>query len=482
MKREPWQFQSIQVGAPPKSIKAAGEFGFTAYDGNVVGLGQGVKAIESIATDSTIVQNLSPVGQAAVISGIRAINQIAEGNITAATTTLVGAVIAGTGYYTARAIAEGTVDTVTQSVAEIAGDLGALVPLLGIWIDSMAKYSGSATANTDSEVTAACKIQYTSVRWGTAADGKVLPCDLFMAVEANDKWPGGSYDAKTVYENDGLYLFQGKPAGAPKYHRLSLMTVIDALIDNPGLSSNAKKCWPDQGLTSNERKIAKGLRNAIAAAYQRPGYVRDYMAKFNLPGPYSATAQESDGGYALWPVFSDILWSAWRQGRLQNSFIYYQYAAYAQKGYGNNQVGILADRYAAMLNGIPASKADPTGYYFGIAIDQARTTWMNNSDTGKFVPCGIIEQRPVGNFVSMLTGWDQYVDSHYVAVPKGNAANNPLHGSVPNLPPGIKPGRQIQSTNWLFLAILAGAAGYAYSPVKVKALASTAVREVKKVF
>jgi len=457
-----WQF--IQVGAGPAVINAAGKLGFTTYSGENVSLGKGVQAINDIAKNSDIISNMSPMGQAAVASGMRAINQLAAGNLAAATTTVAASVIAATGYLTAKAVAEGAVSTVTLTASEIASGLGAMVPLLGAYVDAMATYSGSATGKSPEEIQAACQLTFGSVKWGTAPDGRVLPTDIFMAPRVNDEVKPGPYGAYQFYKDDGLRLLGKKIAGVPYYENSlgGLLSLLDSNASN--LSGNEKKVWPNAGLTPSEKKIAKNLRLAIMAAYQRPGFVRQYMADNGLPGPYSAAAEPTDGGYALWPLYADIFWQAWRQGRLPSSFLIYVMAREEEN------VDALLQAYLVVLGFQSAAKGDPDGKRFNSAMTLAKSVWMNQSDSGKNIPCVTLDDRATGQFVAMVTGWDQFVESHYVNVPGLQAPNNPLHGGVITFRPQPRPVRK----SVLPLALIVGAGTLYFKPQLVsKLFAST---------
>ena len=478
-----------RVGALPEGpsfrqggvVRAAGEFGFTDYQGNNVSLGQGIEAIQDIATDSNLFNNLPVVGQVAVLSGMRAINQLAAGDPVGALTTSAAAILSGTAFYTAKAISEGAVSTAALTVSDLASGLGALVPLFGVWLDAMVNFSGSATANSPEEIEQNCKRGYMTVRWGTAQDGKILPTDIFMSPQVSaDAYPGGPYPTQLylesgqhgAYDNTGDGLRQPPGYGAPvgpdatmSNYGMTFAGLLAALDSAPVLHGNQKQIWPREGLTAAEKSAAKKLRLAMSACYARPNHVRNYMLKSGIDGPFSATAEKTDGGFALWPVYASIFTAAWLDGRLPNSYVLYTISDEA----GLNGAGRLVDAYQLLLGGKNRSAAqyDPDGTKLLPAISLARSAWMNESDTGKTIPCPILEQRVVKQFYAMVVGWDQYVNGVYIDIPGGQASGNPIHGLPPggilNLPPGLfrpQPSWWDVASTALFFAAL-GAGAYA---------------------
>lgn len=472
-----WQFKSVAVGAEPKLINAAGKFGFTAYNGDNVTLGKGVSAIQDVAANSEIVSKMSPVGQCAVVSGMRAINQLAAGDWVGATTTLAASIIAGAGYLTAKAVAEGAVSSVTLTASDLASGLGALVPMLGVWIDAMATYSGTATAKTPDQILANCRSWFGTVKWGTAPDGKVLPTDIFMAPLVGDSYKGGAYSAQRFYEDDGLRLYQNKPIGLGGYGT-GLAEVLIAIESAPTIAGRPKKLWPGMGLTPAEKKAVKNLRLAMSAAYQRPGFVRAYMANNDLKGPYSASAQETDGGYALWPIYADIFWQAWLSGRLPSSYITYLVARRQ-----NKSADVLLDTYQMALGpGRSAVQYDKSGKAFGVAKAIAMPIWLGQSDTGKTIPCVTMDDRAIIQFYAMVTGWDQFVDSHYIDIPGLQAPNNPLHGTNGGVkfPPILV---KRQNSDLIVIAAMALGASYYYKkPAGVASAIDSTISKIRRSF
>lgn len=402
-----------------------------ALPGQAPSLDKGVDAIVDIGTSKELRGSMSGAGSAVLWGAMKAMGQFAKGDATLAVGATAALVLAGTAYYAALMIAEKTTKVATAAGEKVSDAFGS-VPLLGLFVDLgvlIVTEGGSASGKTQSAVTNACRSQFRYVSWGTAPDGRLLPGDIFMgaAVTNDEEAKQLDRDAAFIQDNDGLKTYLGAIDG----RNLGNLSILLRELEEPVSNPKAEIAWPKAGLTAAERSVLRKLRLGMAASYKRPAWA----------GGKGVVKEPTDGGATLWPLYADILWTAWRQGRLPYGYLLWR--ASDNDAYYAHFASIHASGAASVIHNIPAGQA---------AVNQHFADY----DDGRTVPCALLDNRAVTQLTKMLAGWDQLVSSPYFQFQGAQAADNPFHA-----PPafGVEHGGGLAIAKWLLYAGV-GAAGF----------------------
>lgn len=423
-------------------------------------LGKGVDGMIDIGTDTVLKNSMSPVGSAALWAGMQSMGQFAKGDPTLATGIAAGAVLAGLSYYTAKMIAEKTTEAAVAGAKEIYGELSDF-PMLGVFIDTaiiIVTEGGSATAKPQSQRTAECQATFKTVVGGTGPSLKMMPTDVFMfaAVTKAEEAANEQHNAAFIRDQDGLAPYAGSIRG----HNNADLTYLLRRLEEPAKpNKHAEQAWPNMGLTAAERSVLRKLRLGMSAMYKRPKWV--------WPNPNSSSGQEftdqpTDGGTGLWPLYIDILWHAWRDGRLPYDYLLWR-STYGMQPHEDNYYAFYSAIHkaglASTINNVPAGQAAVDAHYA-------------DSDAGNTIPCPLLDNRAVMQLTKMLQGWDQYVDPQYNAqFQNAQAANNPFHApSVSTFQRSIGKQPLVSLAGLAILGALGATGLYVFQPALAKSL------------
>lgn len=438
--------------------------------------GAGVDAMIDIGNSKGLTKSLSKVGQASMWAGSLAMSRAAHGDYGQAVGIAAVPILAATAYYTAKAISENFASAAAKGVIEAAGAVSDAIPIIGMILDVLLPAIAYMQAQPEAWNEMAgkvCASRFQVVQIGNGPNNEILPADLFMGEtrnpETGNSWP----DALTpnVGKKSGGY----KPYEQPnqRTHNHASLTELLMLLELPApVSENAKRAWPKAGLTDEERKVLRKLRLGISSLY------------VNAITGARISEGETDGGSSLWPLFIDILTSAWHEGRMPRDWLTWRYVAELEKHGGSFKASNALANFAAMFAFNPAIK-DVLKAKTPI---MATRNWVINQTAGtnlSFVSSGVCplwDDRAVGALELMMAGWYKLVNSPYSQfkdMEKGwQAAANPLHG-----PPGLKGNKlypvftkkPVSLTALLLLGGAGVAGAYWYRP----ALVTGAARSVK---
>lgn len=383
--------------------------------------GHGVNGILRISASGDVQGKLSGAGKLVFSGSMSCIGDLANGDPKLAVGKASFLVIAGTAYLVARAVAEDTTKVVLASATELIKGAGDLIPLFGEVLGLMFEYNGAAGAKGDDYYAQQAAKVFSVVTEGTGPNNEILPCDVFMASgesqDASQRYNGVEHGiaAQELYDHQ---IQSGSNPNDPYYkkrhdrlvdewHNAAAFGQFLTILENPEPAQDnwklRKKLWPKAGLSETERLIIRDLRRGMSAAF------KDVVAKAE-GRPWTVNSEPtSDGGVTLWPLYADVLTSAWREARMPKAYLVWRLIAEQDKKAGDV---LLTALFTASLGGKSSvEKALPgalqllrSGIVGASGTDYVYGTWAT----------GAWDQRCVDQYLTMVHGWQRYVETPYV--------------------------------------------------------------------
>lgn len=332
----------------------------------------GVDAVVALGQSKALSSELSPVGRGICWGGLEAAGDFLSGRTEVAALK----VLAGTVYLAAHFISENFTRAATKLGVEVASEISALVPMAGVVLQMMLDYGGSATGKSDVLMQTICSSYYGKVDFGTGPGGAVKPCDLFgphpikigtgETVSAVECWSAPNLLKRLDNERARFWTYQGKTYGVPK----------------------------------KERTILRGLREGIAACYDRP---------------------DTDGGAAWWILYVDFLRALWLRDKPKGED---RAGCGRERGCGPLHVAYLEWLALDTCEGSTGSwasaeydRAKRRGWAVDTVLEHVRRVSLERSSEGKGgYCCEAWEVRPYEEVRRVVVGWDQMVDPIYQEV------------------------------------------------------------------